>query len=258
MKKIIYLLIAVFFLSSCGVEYKTIPYFTDIPMDSATKEKIENQTVLKIQKNDILGLTVTSLNPEASVIYNRGNTSSIQGNLSGNIDPVLTSNGFLVDQDGNIQMQSVGDIKVEGLTTTEARNLIEKKLAPFLKVPVVSLKIVNYRISVLGDVLRPGVYPVNNDRVNISEALSMAGDLNITAVRNNVLLIREINGERHYIRLDLQSKNLFNTPYYYLQNNDVLYVQPGKAKYNNVDTSYRNVSLIISALSVIALLITRF
>lgn len=258
MKKILYLALAVLFFSSCGVQYQTIPYFTDLPADSAVQEQIQNQSALRIQKADILGLTVTSLNPEASVIYNRGNTSSVQGNVGGNIDPVLTSNGFVVDQNGNIQMQSIGDIKVEGLTTVQARAVIEEKLAKFLKEPVVSLKIVNYRISVMGDVLRPGVYPVNNERVSVSEALSMAGDLNITAQRNNVLLIREINGERQYIRLDLQSKSLFSSPYYYLQNNDVLYIQPGKTKYASVDASYRNVSLVLSALSVIALLISRF
>lgn len=258
MKKILYLALAVLFLSSCGVQYKTIPYFTDLPADSAVQEQIQNQSALRIQKADILGLTVTSLNPEASVIYNRGNTSSVQGNVGGNIDPVLTSNGFVVDQNGNIQMQSIGDIKVEGLTTVQARAIIEQKLTKFLKEPVVSLKIVNYRISVMGDVLRPGVYPVSNERVSLTEALSMAGDLNITAQRNNVLLIREINGERQYIRLDLQSKSLFSSPYYYLQNNDVLYIQPGKTKYASVDASYRNVSIVLSALSVIALLISRF
>jgi polysaccharide export outer membrane protein len=102
------------------------------------------------------------------------------------------------------------------------------------------------------------VFPVNNERINISEALSMAGDLNITAERKNVLLIREDQSQRIYVRLDLQSKNIFSSPYYYLQNNDVLYIQPGKTKFASVDASYRNVSLVISALSVIALLITRF
>jgi polysaccharide export outer membrane protein len=258
MRHFFYLIIAALFLSSCGVKYKTIPYFTDVPLDSATREQIKNQTVLKIQKNDILAITVNSLNPEASAIFNMGSTSSNQGNASGNLDPTLTANGFLVDQNGAIQLPLVGSVKVDGLTTAEARMALEKKLVEYLKEPVVSLRVINFRISVLGDVLRPGVYPVNNERVNISEALSMAGDLNITAERKNVLLIREDGGVRRYIRLDLQTKAILNSPYYYLQNNDVLYIQPGKTKYASVDASYRNVSLVISALSVIALLITRF
>jgi polysaccharide export outer membrane protein len=256
MRHFFYLIIAALFLSSCGVKYKTIPYFTDLPLDSNTKEQIANQTVLKIQKNDILAISVNSLNPEASAIFNMGSKSSVQGGTTSN-DPASTANGFLVDQTGAIQLPLVGSIQVLGLTTSEARVLLEKKLVEYLKEPVVSLRLVNFRVSVLGDVLRPGVYPVNNERINISEALSMAGDLNITAERNNVLLIREDRGVREYIRLNLQSKKFINSQYYYLQNNDVLYVQPGKTKYASVDASYRNVSLVISALSVIALLITR-
>lgn len=257
MRHFFYLIIAALFLSSCGVKYETIPYFTDVPLDSATKEQIKNQTVLKIQKNDILAITVNSLNPEASAIFNMGSTSSNQNNAVGSTNPNLTANGFLVDQNGAIQLPLVGTINVEGLTTAQARSTLEKKLVEYLKEPVVSLRVINFRISVLGDVLRPGVYPVNNERVNISEALSMAGDLNITAERKNVLLIREDLGVRKYIRLDMQSKSLFNSQYYYLQNNDVLYITPSKTKYASVDASYRNVSLVISALSVIALLITR-
>ena len=258
MRKFLYLIAAVLFLSSCGVKYKSVPYFTDLPADSTIQEKILNQTVLKIQKNDVLALTVNSLNPEASAIFNLGTTSSLQGNTTANVNPTNTANGFMVDEKGTIQLPLIGSVKLEGLTTTEARELIQSKLASYLKEPVVSLRLINFRISVLGDVARPGVYPVNNERINVSEALSMAGDLSITAIRNNVLLIREQDGKRQYIRLDMQKKELFNTPYYYLQNNDVLYIQPGNAKYASVDSSYRNVSIILSALSVIALLISRF
>jgi len=258
MRKFFYLIIAVIFLSSCGVKYKSVPYFTDLPVDSTIQEQIKNQTILKIQKDDILAITVSSLNPEASAIFNLGNTSSIQGNVNANVNPVNTSNGFMVDQKGAIQLPLVGSIQLEGLTTTAARELIQSKLVTYLKEPVVSLRLINFKVSVLGDVARPGVFPVQNERVSVNEALSMAGDLTITAVRNNVLLIRENQGKREYVRLNLQSKDLFNSPYYYLQNNDVLYVQPGSAKYASVDSSYRNVSIVLSALSVIALIISRF
>nr|WP_294871423.1 polysaccharide biosynthesis/export family protein [uncultured Pedobacter sp.] len=258
MRKFFYLIVALFFMSSCGVKYKSVPYFTDLPADSTIQEQIKNQTILKIQKNDILAITVSSLNPEASAIFNLGTTSSIQGNTTPNINPTNTSNGFMVDEAGTIQLPLIGSVKLEGLTTSEARTLIQNKLVNYLKEPVVSIRLVNFRVSVLGDVAKPGVYPVNNERVNVSEALSMAGDLSITAVRNNVLLIREQDGKRQYIRLDMQKKEIFNSPYYYLQNNDILYIQPGNAKYASVDSSYRNVSIILSALSVIALIISRF
>jgi len=258
MRKFFYLIAAVLFLSSCGVKYKSVPYFTDLPVDSTIQEQIRNQAAITIQKNDILAITVNSLNPEASAIFNLGTTSSLLGEGNANINPSNTANGFMVDEKGTIQLPLVGSIHVEGMTTASARELIQSKLVSYLKEPVVSLKLVNFKVSVLGDVAKPGVYPVNNERITISEALSMAGDLTITAVRSNVLLVRENEGKRQYIRLDMQSKDLFNSPYYYLRNNDLLYVQPGNAKYASVDSSYRNVSLIISALSVIALLITRF
>lgn len=257
MKKI-YLFIAVLLLSSCGVQYKQVPYFQNLQDSGMVQEAINNNVVLKIQKEDILAITVASLNPEASAIFNVGSTSSNQSNTGGNVNPVLNANGFLVDQNGAIQLPMVGSVQIEGLTTKQARELVQLKLRPFLKEPVVSLRLINFRVSVLGDVARPGVYPVQNERVSVSEALGMAGDLTITAVRNNVLLVREIEGKRQYIRLDLQKKEVFNSPYYYLKNNDVLYVQPGNAKYASVDASYRNVSIILSALSVVALLITQF
>ena len=258
MRKFFYLIAATLFLSSCGVKYKSVPYFTDLPADSVIQEQIKNQAVLKIQKDDILAITVSSLNPEASAVFNLGNTSSVQGGGSAAVDPKLTSNGFMVDQNGAIQLPLIGNVKIEGLSTTEARELIQSKLISYLKEPVVSLRLINFKVSVLGDVGKPGVYPIQNERVSVNEALSMAGDLTITAVRNNVLLVRENQGKRQYIRLNMQSKDLFNSPYYYLQNNDVLYIQPGNAKYASVDSSYRNVSIVLSALSVIALLISRF
>lgn len=258
MRKFFYLIVIMLFMSSCGVKYKTVPYFTNLPADSLLQENILNKVVFKIQKNDILAITVSSLNPEASAIFNMGTTSSLQSSTAANVNPTNTANGFMVDDRGEIQLPLLGPVRIEGLTTSEARALIQNKLVNYLKEPVVSIRLVNFRVSVLGDVARPGVYPVNNERVNVSEALSMAGDLTITAVRNNVLLVREIDGKRQYIRLDMQNKELFNSPYYYLQNNDVLYIQPGKAKYASVDSSYRNVSIVLSALSVIALIISRF
>ncbi|NRF39183.1 polysaccharide biosynthesis/export family protein [Pedobacter foliorum] len=258
MRKFFYLIVAVLFMSSCGVKYKSVPYFTDLPADSLIREQIKNQTVLKIQKDDILAITVSSLNLDASAIFNMGTTSSIQGNSSGASNPMTTSNGFVVNQNGEIQLPLIGAVKVEGLSTNQAREFIQKELIKYLKEPVVSLRLINFKVSVLGDVVHPGTYPVQNERVTVVEALSMAGDLSITAVRKNVLLIRENEGKRQYIRLNMQSKDLFNSEYFYLQNNDVLYIQPGNAKYASVDASYRNVSIIFSALSVIALIISRF
>jgi len=259
MKKGLYLLIITLFFSSCGVAYKQVPYFQDLPMQGKLVEEIHNQSVLKIQKDDILAITVTSLNLEASAIFNMGNVSSTNPANAGttSTSQVSTANGFLVDQNGAIQLPLIGTIKVEGLSTTAARELIQNKLLTYLKEPVVNLRLVNFKISVLGDVATPGVFPVQSEKITVIEALSQAGDLNITALRKNILLVRENQGKRQFIRLDLGSKELFNSPYFYLQNNDALYVQPGTAKYANVDASYRNISIVLSALSIITLIITR-
>lgn len=248
MRKFLYLIIVVLLMSSCGVKYKSIPYFQDLG-DTIKQEIILNQIALKLQKSDILAITVTSLNQDASSIFNMGNTT-------GGTSSTLT-NGFIIDSKGAIQLPLIGDIRVEGFTISEARELIQKKLEVYLKEPVVSLRVVNFKVSVLGDVARPGVFPIDNERVSVADALSLAGDLNITALRKNVLLVRENDGKRQYIRLDMTSKDLFSSPYFYLQNNDVLYIQPGNSKYASVDSSYRNISLILSALSFIAILITR-
>lgn len=253
MKKIIYFFLIATVISSCGVKYKSIPYFTDLPAGNQA-EDINNQTVLKIQQDDILAITVSSLSAEANAIFNVAN------NQSGGTTTSEGVIGFTVDKSGNLYLPYLGAVTVEGLSTADARELIQKKLndGNYLKNGVVSLRLANFKISVLGDVARPGVFPIKSERVTLIEALGMAGDLNITAKRNDVLLIRENLGKRQQIRLDLQSKDLFNSPYYYLENNDVLVVTPSEAKYASVDSSYRNAGLVISVLSVLALLITRF
>jgi len=255
--KRISLLIIIFLFASCK-SYKQIPYFSDLPLQDKIEEDIVNQPVLKIQKNDILVITITSLNPEASAIFNAGNIAAPDAGISGNEGASsLGVNGFLVDQDGAIQMARLGSVKVLGLSTTEARTLIQDLLGKYLKEPVVSLRLANFKISVLGDVAKPGVYPVKSEMISVTEALSLAGDLNITGLRKNVLLVRENEGKRQYIRLDLNSKKTFDSPYYYLRSNDVLYVQPGNAKYASVDTKYRDIGILLSSVSLIILIITR-
>ncbi|MEJ5994835.1 polysaccharide biosynthesis/export family protein [Pedobacter sp. Du54] len=252
MKKInsLGIIVLILFLSGC-VSYKNIPYFQDLEGKGTIEEQIENFSLIKIQKDDVVAMTVSSLNMEASAIFNMGNTTSSSSG-GGN-----STNGFLVDQSGSVQLPLVGSIKIEGLTSIQARNLVQEKLTKFLKEPVVSLRVVNFKVSVLGDVSRPGVYPVQSERASVTDALSLAGDLNVTALRNNILLIREDQGKRQFIRLDLTNRDIFNSPHYYLRNNDVLYIQPGKSKVASSDVAYRNATLVLSALSVISVVIVR-
>ena len=236
-------------LSSCGVSYQSIPYFNDLSREPVISETINNQKTLTIQKGDAFIVQVSSLNNMASAVFS--NTNAVR--TVSESDVTTPTGSYIVDMDGNLRIPMAGSINIENLTLIEARNKIEEQLKTYLKEPVVNLKLMNFRISVLGDVLKPGAFLVDKENFNLIEAIGAAGDLNITANRNDVLLIREKKGEREYIRLDLQSKKLFDSPYFYLQSGDVLYVQPGKTKYASVDTRFRDIGLILSALSIIIL-----
>jgi len=237
---------------SCS-EYKNIPYYQDLNVPNYYEENINNYSQLKIQPGDILAINVSSVNPEAASVFN---TSINRVNGSTENTPNNPVYGFKVNADGDLQLPLVGDMKVIGLTIDDISKQLTANLLPYLKSPIVNVRIVNFKISVLGDVLRPDVYTITNDHINVNEALGLAGDLNITAKRKNVLLVREINGKREYFVIDLTKKELFNSPYYYLKNNDILYIQPDKTKYGTVERSSKSIGLILTGLSVIAIVVS--
>jgi polysaccharide export outer membrane protein len=232
----IYYIAVVLFMASCS-SYKDVPYFQNLKYNAANPEQIDNFKPVTIQSSDILSVTVSSLNPLA---FN---------------DSTGRTMGYLVNQQGDVKIPLLGSIKVQGLTTSEAENQIQKGLLPFLKSPDVVVRIKNFKVSVLGDVAKPDVYKVTGEKMSVAEALSMAGDLNITAKRKNILLVRELDGKRQYVPLDISSPDFFKSPYY-LKNNDILYVEPDKTKYATVDGSYRTYSLVLSGLSIIAIVVS--
>jgi polysaccharide export outer membrane protein len=243
-----FLFFIVLFCFSCG-SYKDVPYFQDLDHTKKSEELINNFSPLKIQPNDLIGFHVTSLNPEAASVFNSG-----QGGNEGSSNNQVY--GYRVDANGEIKLPLVNSMKVAGMTTDQVAQQLTTDLLPYLKSPIVNVRLLNFKISVMGDVLKPDSYTVQNEHININEALSLAGDLNITAKRKNILLIREQNGKRQYFPIDLTKKELFQQPYYYLQNNDVLYVEPDRSKYATVDRGYRNTSLILSGFSAIAIVIS--
>jgi polysaccharide export outer membrane protein len=254
MKKILFyaLLAGLMAIAPACSSYRHIPYFQNAPQEGM--EAINNYVAMTIQVQDLLALNVTSLNSEAAAVFNNN-----LNRINGNNNDLTTSNpvqGYLVDEKGEINLPYMGVVKVAGLSITDARNLLQKRLATYLKDPIVNLRVVNFKVSVLGDVLRPDVYHITSERVTVPEALGLAGDLNITALRTNVLLIREQEGKRHYYHLDLTSKEVFSSPYYFLRNNDVLYVQPDKTKFATVDRGYRTASLVLSGLSILAIVLS--
>lgn len=255
LKKQFYIfLFLAFLVSSCGSKYRQIPYFQDLKLNNPVNEEVDNFSEQTIQKDDVLGIIVSSSSSEASAVFNNKLTR-----INNNNDDVSAANpinpfeGYMVDQKGEIQFPVLGNLKVAGLTTAQLRKMLTDKLNPYLKNPLVIARILNMKISVLGDVARPDVYPVKTERITVLEALALAGDLNVTAKRKTVLLIREQGGKRAYFPIDLNAKALFKSEYYYLKSNDVIYVQPDKTKYAPYDIGHRNANLIVAALSVIVI-----
>ena len=248
------------FGSSCS-SYQHIPYFQDLNKDKITTEEITNYHPLTIQPGDLLGIHFNSLNPKASDIFNynlvRENGDSMGNGASPDRPAESAVIGYLVDQKGNISLPLVGNMYVAGLTTTEIATKIKAKVKDLLSEPAITVRLMNFKVSVLGDVQHPGTFPVTDEKLTVTQALALAGDLNITGIRNNIFLIREISGKREYIPINLNSKETFTSPYYYLKNNDVIVVQPNREKAAVSGTGLQKASIIVSALSILAILATQ-
>ena len=239
---------ALLFNSSC-TSTKNVAYFSNVGDTSYASRPPKD---IPIQNNDLLNISISSLNPQASAIFNANSTVS----NSANSEP---TGGYLVNSEGNIQLPILGNIKAAGLTKSQLKDnitnsILEKKL---LIDPIVSIRQVNFRVTILGEVGNPKVVNVPSEKISMLEALGMAGDLTIFGKRDNVLLIREENGRKVVRRINLTSKNFFLSPYYYLQPNDVVYVEPGKAKISSASLSKQWIPTIISVISIVALLIYR-
>jgi polysaccharide biosynthesis/export protein len=245
-------------LSAC-VSHKELLYLNDMPSDININETIVNQMDMQVQTDDLLAISVTSYNLDASKPFNTdaNNTANMAQALQGanNVAEMLT--GYFVDQEGFIDFPSVGRVYVHQKTLGEVKKILLEKLQLFLKDPVVNVRFLNLKISVLGEVTHPGTIRLTNKRLTIFEAIGLAGDMTLYSNRSNVLLIREKNGKRTVTRINLQSSKIFVSPYYYLQQNDVLYVEPNRTKVNTIaDKSGKTLSFISSGVSVLALALT--
>ena len=228
------LFLAIYGLSSCASS-KNVAYIQNSNMVDLSESAFLYDA--RIMPKDVLTITVNTVNPEASAPFNLivrntlTNTSSSIGTSSGSLQTYLVSN------DGTIDFPVLGTLQVGGLTKLECEKRIHDKILPYLNAnenPVVTVRMSNYKISVLGEVNRPGMFTVGNEKINIFEALAQAGDLTIYGVRNNVKLIREdANGRKEIYTLNLNDASIINSPYYYLQQNDIVYVEPNKVKAQN-------------------------
>ena len=191
----------------------------------------ENLYDAKIMPKDLLTIVVSCTSPELAVPFNltvASPGSVVTGNTQLTTQPVLQP--YLVDNEGKINFPVLGELHVGGLTKKATEQMIVEKLKPYIKeIPIVTVRMVNYKISVIGEVARPGTFTISNEKVNLLEALAMAGDMTVYGIRDKVKLIREDNqGKREIITLNLNDSDIINSPYYYLQQNDILYVTPNK------------------------------
>ncbi|MGI4022333.1 MAG: polysaccharide biosynthesis/export family protein [Janthinobacterium lividum] len=255
-KNLFYSLILIVLATSCNTS-KTLTYFQDVNRNSITTENAEAYIPVIIQPLDVLSINISSLNPDASAVYNHGIVGASPVTITGSTDQNGPVNGYLVDKNGQIQLPIIGNVKAAGLSVPEFKQALTNMLLKYLKEPYVNVNIINFKITVLGDVGRPGLLRIANERISFTDAISLAGDLTPTAVRNNILIIREQNGKREYIPVDLTKKDIFNSPYYYLKSNDIIYVTPGKYKSTlAADNFSRNLGIIGGILSLGALIIT--
>jgi polysaccharide export outer membrane protein len=253
--QVISLVFLLFIASSCNT-YERLVYFGGVQNTSSTVKS--NDYLTRIKVDDQLYIFVSSNNIELSANYNLPNFSVAssnmqQGSTQGN--PVL---GYLVEQDSSVTLPKIGKIKAAGLTIDELETLIAKSLSGLLKDPIVHARIINFKITILGDVKNPGTFNVPYNKINYLQALGLAGDLNITGNRSNVLLIRTIGNNTITKRLNLIDSNLIKTDFCWLQNGDVLYVEPNVQKRNSSNTLYQSWPLIVSTTTLIILMLNNF
>ena len=235
------IVIVILTISSCASK-KELVYFQG---DQQSTTKYE-EYIPKIQSSDMLAISVSAADIKATEPFNQQSVYQVNSGVQNNPYAKV----YTVDENGYINYPLIGNVKVGGLTRTEAENELKAKISKYIVNPGVNINFTNFRISVLGEDAKPGNFTIPSERVSILDALGMAGDLTINGVRNNIMVIREQNGQKQTYNVDLTSKEILNSPVYYLAQNDVIYVEPNNAKISSSKFT-PNYSLWISVAGVI-------
>ncbi|MGJ8593042.1 MAG: polysaccharide biosynthesis/export family protein [Aquaticitalea sp.] len=241
-------LMSMIVLSSCATRQE-MAYFQDGPMLTAEVNNMNTEIVY--QANDLITIDINGADPETVQPFRLPPVTFEQNTSVLNVQGTLRVQAYLIDVDGNIDFPTLGTLKIAGMTRTQTVAFFKEKLADYIKDPIINIRLANFSISVLGEVNKPGVYQVQDERISLSEALGLAGDLTINGKRENIFLIREVDGQKRFAKLDLTSVNIVNSPLYYLVQNDVIYVEPNTAKIRS-STFNPNTAIVISAISTLA------
>ncbi|SFR48358.1 polysaccharide export outer membrane protein [Robiginitalea myxolifaciens] len=248
--KLILALLALGILSSCGSK-KDVVYF----QDAGSFETLINKNTFtpKFKIDDLVSIHVSTLDPEASAPFNL-----FRGAAEGGIRPEQVD--YLIDDQGEIDFPVIGKIKIAGLSPEETRVMLRERLSEYLVDPIINIRLKNFTVTILGEVNRPGTYPVNGERITVLEAIGLAGDLTIKGQRENVKVIRDFDGTKVYNTIDLRRKDVMNSPVFYLTQNDVVYIEPNRSAATSSSLDNR-ASIAVSIVSVLitstVILITR-
>jgi polysaccharide export outer membrane protein len=225
---------------SCGVPYEKIVNFnTDTPIEYIKAQYIPDPRKILIQPDDILSVTVSTFDSVTARLFNTPvRPAGENGSLIGQ--------GYLVDKDGNIEFPVLGKIQLKGLTREEAKTHIQNQLLKYLRDPIVEVRFLNMHVSVIGEVSRPGIYTFSDEYFTVLEAVAMAGDLTVMADRQNIMIIREFDKVREFGKVDLSSERAFESSYFYLAQNDIVYVKPLEQKRMAVQDPFSRVMMISS------------
>lgn len=249
LKKIVFILLFIISYSSC-VSKKDVIYFQN---DSINQNEVSNTYTTVFKTDDLLQITVSALDLESVKPFNLPLVSfSSDNTIVGN--PQLQT--FLIDSNGEIDFPILGKMKIAGMSREEfIKHLTDKLSDGYVNNPTINVRIANYKITVLGDVFKPGSYTIPNERITIFEAIALSGDLNISGVRNDIQVHREENGKKNIYNIDLLSKSVFTSPVYYLQQNDLIYVKQNYAK-SQYAVFNPNTGLFVSIASIFIALIS--
>ena len=237
--------IAITFASCAST--RNVPYFENIS-DTTKESTVANASYNDpvIIPDDILSITIVTIDPTTSAPVNQAANVPVSASST---SPTTLVPGLLVDKDGNISLPIIGTVKVAGLTTFQAKALIKQKASQYFKDPDVQLRFTNFKITVLSEVAHPSSFIMPNEKITVLDAIGMAGDLTIYGRRENIMVIRDNNGKRELARLNLNSADLFDSPYFYLKQNDVVYVEPNRSKIVQADASQTRIITIAASIT---------
>ena len=258
-----WILALVILISSCAKQ-KDFVYFQATSTQDSTQMLAELETknyIPILHIDDIISIQISAVDPEVVKPFNLGQSSFPSSSLNSN-NPnnngsgSASVSGYLIDANGMIDFPVLGPLKMAGLNRMEATEMIKTRLKTYVNNPIVNIRILNYKVTVLGEVKNPGVYTIPHERITLPEALGLAGDLTIAGVRKNILVIRDDNGKKTETRIDLTSKDVFKSPVYYLNQNDLVYVEPSKARIQSSTPTVQFGALIVTSASLIINVLT--